>query len=295
MVIRNGNLQGCCPFHKESRPSWGISLTEPHLHGCFSCGASGNLFSLLVRIGGYSVSAAKALVGDTSSEGERKFPTLQTPLVQGASGEYFDPRLLWIFSSDRAYRYLWSRGIPLRVSKKARVCYDHFARRVLFPWYYGGKLRGVTGRSVISSEKVKTLPYFNTKKGDCLYLPAGRIVGQPIILVEGEVDALKVFSAGFQNVGALGFGSFTERQSNLVLNSGATEVALFFDNDTTGSRLLDKATKVLSNKGLPIRYVPYSFCREEYSALNKLDPGVLSLGDIRRCIAAASLANWPGF
>lgn len=35
---KRGNIQFCCPFHADRNPSAGISLDEPHIGNCFSCG-----------------------------------------------------------------------------------------------------------------------------------------------------------------------------------------------------------------------------------------------------------------
>ena len=53
---RGNNFFACCPSgnHTDRRPSWGISLTAPHYHGCFACEYKGVLSTLLVTAG-YSV------------------------------------------------------------------------------------------------------------------------------------------------------------------------------------------------------------------------------------------------
>ncbi|MBR0491176.1 MAG: hypothetical protein IJJ82_03910 [Clostridia bacterium] len=40
--LSNGSLQMCCPFHKESNPSFGINMTTGEYH-CFTCGAKGHI------------------------------------------------------------------------------------------------------------------------------------------------------------------------------------------------------------------------------------------------------------
>ncbi len=47
------NLKGLCPFHQEKSPSFTVCPYHQIFH-CFGCGASGNIFSFLMRITGSS-------------------------------------------------------------------------------------------------------------------------------------------------------------------------------------------------------------------------------------------------
>ena len=43
----NENYMFCCPVHKESNPSCGISTKYPYAWHCFSCDASGTVYNLV--------------------------------------------------------------------------------------------------------------------------------------------------------------------------------------------------------------------------------------------------------
>ena len=47
--IRGNEIICCCPFHKDSRPSF-TANTETGLYHCFSCGAKGNAITFLAEI-----------------------------------------------------------------------------------------------------------------------------------------------------------------------------------------------------------------------------------------------------
>jgi DNA primase len=213
-IQRNNNYMCLCPAHKENSPSWGISLSEPHLHACFACGFKGTLATLLRKSGQFSEKKIRILVGQTSS----KFTAPDFELREKDFKE-IDYRLLFPYPMRKVgLVYMLNRGVSGKTIKLAKLGYDHTQKRVLFPWFYEGRLIGVTGRA-IHANPVKVLPYFGTLKGQCLYLPFGRIRPGPLVIVEGEVDALMAASCSSFNVGALGFGSFTPDQKNLVINS----------------------------------------------------------------------------
>jgi DNA primase len=47
------NFKGLCPFHTEKTPSFYVSPALNRFH-CFGCGASGDVFTFLMRIEGLS-------------------------------------------------------------------------------------------------------------------------------------------------------------------------------------------------------------------------------------------------
>ncbi len=177
---------------------------------------------------------------------------------------------------------------------RAGLLYDPFQQRLLFPWCYRGLFLGVTGRAVYPTKKYKTLPYFGTNKKQCFYLPQGFIDIGTLVLCEGEIDALKIYSAGHRNVAALSFGSFTDAQTSLVLKSAASKVCCFFDDDQTGARLCKLVVFKLCG-ARRISAVDYSSFRNRYR--DKLDPGVMSRRDIRWALKKCVIADtdWQSF
>ena len=47
--IKENELHCCCPFHNESRPSFGINL-ETGLFNCFSCKEKGNIVQFVSKM-----------------------------------------------------------------------------------------------------------------------------------------------------------------------------------------------------------------------------------------------------
>jgi DNA primase len=291
VVIRGSNVMACCPFHEERKPSWGVSVLAPYKHGCFSCGAKGTLVDVLVKIGKMSQSRAMQIcgVGEHSDEmpefAERGALSRQLKLI--------DHTELYPFTfTPEVVTFVKKRGLNARDCRELGLVHNKADNRLMFPWKFNAKLVGVTGRAM-DDNPAKTLPYYGTKKGQCLYLPVGGIRPKRFIITEGEIDALKIKQAGFPNVGAIGFGRFTDDQARLVLTSGATEVVTFFDDDETGQLLTDVVIKKLGNS-LPVMQVDYTPYQGEY--INKLYAGELKPQHIHDMLTKVKrFSDWPTF
>lgn len=294
IVQRNNNWQALCPFHQETRPSWGISFDPPHFHGCFGCGAKGSLSDLLVRVGRWSTAKARRFVGLTS----RTFPALTMP--QTRKLKLVDETELYPLKlSKAAKRYALSRGLSEATITELGLLHEPEMDRLLFPWYFDDKLIGVTGRALNPDDPVKTLPLYGTQKGQCFYLPNRSLdSSQPLIVVEGETDAARVYDAGFKNVGALCFGTLSRQQLSFALNSGLRELVLFLDDDERGRELSQELSTDLRTK-FSLSKVEWKSVRRKYAELTggKLDPACLSRADIRELLKnhVSRNAAWPIF
>lgn len=286
---RSNDYQALCPAHLERNPSWGISLHSPHPHGCYACGYKGTLFSLLVLHGGKTPKQARILIGEKSVEFQLPSFSNRVNKKEIAPDELF-PYVL----APEARAYLHSRGIDTATAKKARCLYDRHKRRVLFPWYFDGKLVGVTGRA-IDENAAKVLPYFDTKKSEWVYLPQGKIAKQPFIICEGEISALKVFAAGYTNVGALGFGTFTQKQKELLLHSRFERLVLFLDDDERGREIAKKIFNEMKSF-VPIDLVNYREFQKKHRGI-ALDPAELTRTEISLALTDRLIkcVSWPSF
>ena len=286
----NENYMGCCPYHEELNPSWGISKNEPHFFGCFGCGAKGTLATLLRDHSKYSEKEIRRLcrLGDE----DKQLPVLASIEVP----KYLlDEDCLYAYQRPfRIYAYLYSRGIPFWLTTLAECAYDALDNRVIFPWKDHQFLVGVTGRSLDPNNPLKTLPYFNTKKGKHLYMPSSCLTPTPLVLVEGEIDALKVFASGHTNVAAIGFGHFTDAQALKIVSSGTMHVVSFTDDDETGERVYSVIKNKLREHVLVSR-IDYSVYRKHYAVQSKLDAGAMSQEDIQDAIrrAVRKTSCWP--
>lgn len=271
-----------CPSgtHPDRRPSWGISINAPHFHGCFACGFKGVLRGLLIHLG-VSVRQAKLL----AAEEETTTSTLQLSLERTTTQKTFEHDELFPFystvRSDTYFRLL--RGLSMKTIRACQLMHDLKDNRVMFPWFLDGQLVGLTGRTLspkAAREGTKIRSYLEgVSKRDNLYLPQGKITREMLVVVEGEVDALKVYEAGFTNVGAV-TGRLSSRQTDLMLNSSAVGVIAFGDDDKTG-RLLNRELEAAIGSRKMYKEANYDCVRAEFPK-RKLDPGFLPLEAIRK-------------
>lgn len=283
VIVRGDNVMACCPNpeHDDNNPSWGIHVKEPHLHGCFGCGYKGTLYTLLIDHN-YSADKAAILAGIRFGQvTDRKLPVFR-PQGSSDKAHVLPEEMLYPFIDHVLLKaFLKKRGICRLVAKQIGILYDFVDNRAIFPWRLGDDLMGVTGRTLDDDNKLKVKPYYSTQKGKILFIPNAVIEpNKPLILVEGEIDAIKVFQAGYKNVCALGFGTFTKEQLNLVLKFNPSSVILFFDADSSGAKLVRHAKQLL-NSFVKLSYVTYG---KFYKAGIKLDPGMLTSEEIHYCL-----------
>lgn len=140
--------------------------------------------------------------------------------------------------------------------------YSKFRNRVMFPICNDqGKVIAFTGRTLSSDEKAgpKYLNSPETKiysKSRVLFnLDRAKEAIRKLeyaILVEGQMDCISVFAAGFHNVIASSGTAFTELQAKL-LGRFSKNIIVNFDPDTAGSRATERTLGLLVEEEFSIR------------------------------------------
>ncbi len=140
--------------------------------------------------------------------------------------------------------------------------YSKFRNRVMFPIANEqGKVIAFTGRTLAKDEKSGP-KYLNSpetpiySKSRVLYnldraKEAIRKLGY-VIIVEGQMDCIAVYSAGFHNVVASSGTAFTETQVRL-LGRFSKDIVVNFDPDTAGATATDKSLAMLLEEEFNIR------------------------------------------
>src|SRR6266436_3044195 len=132
--------------------------------------------------------------------------------------------------------------------------YSKFRNRVMFPIASeAGKVIAFTGRTLLTDEKAGP-KYLNSpetaiySKSKVLFnLDHAKEAIRKLdyaILVEGQMDCISVFAAGFQNVIASSGTAFTELQAKL-LGRFSKKIVVNFDPDTAGARATERTLALL--------------------------------------------------
>lgn len=140
-------------------------------------------------------------------------------------------------------------------------CYDRFRGRITFPLFDGkGKLRGFSGRILMQGEP----KYINTPqtpifdKGSFLFglnMAKGAVRdSKEVILVEGEMDMIMSFQAGFKNVVASKGTALTSGQIDLI-KKYTENLSLAFDMDLAGDSACRRGIEMADSAGLNIKVI----------------------------------------
>jgi DNA primase len=152
--------------------------------------------------------------------------------------------------------FSWKEGAD------AGAMYSKFRNRIMFPIANeNGKIIAFTGRTLAKDDKSGP-KYLNSpetpiySKSRVLYnldraKEAIRKLGY-VIIVEGQMDCIAVYSAGFHNVAASSGTAFTETQVRL-LGRFSKDIVVNFDPDTAGAAATDKSLGMLLEEEFDIR------------------------------------------
>ena len=176
------------------------------------------------------------------------------------------------FTKDQLRKFLEGKKISNEemfdlglVNQKGTVYTDVFFDRILFPIHDpDGHVVAFTGRVYAKDATPKYLNSKETKifkKGNILfnYHRAKDHVRleKKVIIVEGNMDAIRMYASGFKNTIALMGTSLTKEQITLIQKLHVP-VILMFDNDEAGALATHTNGKLLMDAGLNVSVVRLS-------------------------------------
>ncbi len=147
-------------------------------------------------------------------------------------------------------------------SSKLAAMYSKFRNRVMFPiTSEAAKVIAFTGRTLATDEKAGP-KYLNSPETP-IYSKSRVLFNLDLakewikkfdyaILVEGQMDCISVFAAGFHNVIASSGTAFTELQSKL-LGRFSKNVVVNFDPDTAGAKAAERTIGLLVEEEFQIK------------------------------------------
>ena len=164
--------------------------------------------------------------------------------------------------NDEGLDRVLDRVAPTTNDERPTTIYSKFRNRVMFPIANdAGKIIAFTGRTLATDEKSGP-KYLNSpetgiySKGRVLFnLDHAKEAIRKLdyaILVEGQMDCISVYAAGFHNVIASSGTAFTEMQAKL-LGRFSKNVIVNFDPDTAGAKATERTLGLLVEEEFNIR------------------------------------------
>src|SRR5499427_1415322 len=165
--------------------------------------------------------------------------------------------------SDFSEELMRSSGLfSWKEGAEAGGIYSKFRNRIIFPIAQeNGKVIAFTGRTLATDEKAGP-KYLNSpetpiySKSRVLYnLDKAKDAIRHLkytIIVEGQMDCISVYAAGFHNVVASSGTAFTETQVRL-LGRFSKDILVNFDPDTAGAAATDRSLGMLLEEEFNIR------------------------------------------
>ena len=265
---KEDELWGRCPIHAQAKGerSFHINLKK-NVFNCFSCKARGNVLDFSMAMEGISVRAAALKLQDLFLIGEGSQPPKKraepspekkaTQEPEKPAERVINPPLGFKLRVDPTHEYGLQRGFSKELLEQfgAGFCQSKgmFAGRYVFELHDPeGRLVGYCGRSIDDSEPKYLLP--SSKKGFQQrhliwnFHREARTLGpdEPIVIVEGFFDALRVKEVGFACIALLG-SALSEEQEELITNY-FNRVILLLDGDEAGRAGTDDCLRRLGRK-----------------------------------------------
>ena len=253
-----GNIKGddvaiTCPWHKdgqEQHPSCHVyaKRDNPNIYygtvHCFTCGKSVPLYSLIGKCFEQDDDFGKQWLidrfGDTLvSEDD----ILDEIILDKPTKEYLDKSILRDF--NYFHPYLESRHLSKDICQYFQVGFDKETNCITFPvWDENNNLVGITRRSVEGKKFI-----LEGNKDKPVYLLNFVKNLNNVIVVEGQIDALRAWSNGYPAVALFGAGT-TQHQIDSLNKSGIYHFILMYDNDFAGRKGAEKFKRLISKDRL---------------------------------------------
>ncbi len=252
-------LCGCDKFHFHINADTGQ-------YRCLKCNEAGNLWSLKKKLGDLNI---KEPMGESVKKPKVDIERLTADLLK----------------SNEAKRFLKDRKLGnKKIVEHFKVGFDKGRKAIAIPYFEGRKLVNVKYRSITGKNFEKepgcrsTLFNIDGINGSC-----------PLIVVEGEFDAMAAWAMGYENVVSLPDGAASVKAVSAI-ESTACEILIATDNDDDGERAAENIARMLGGyrcKRLRLPYKDFNDC-----LINGMRPeGIQSLIETAAPIIRHDLLN----
>lgn len=255
-------MKALCPFHQEDTPSFCYDRKRHRFH-CFGCHTDADLLSAIMTGEGKTFLEAV----------QELFSVAKIPYSFGEMGQkvkrpyrYPTPESL---DNDRteAYAYLASRGISAQTSEAMGVIADPHGN-IVFPYYDDNDtLMMVKYRPShkLAAGEAKNWCQKDSDTTPLLFHMHRVNPSEPLLITEGEIDAMAAYESGYHNVVSvpLGAGNFHWIEENWDWLEQFPSIILCGDNDDPGRKMNKEASQRLGTWRTKIVQLPDSFTRPD--------------------------------
>lgn len=244
-------VQAHCPFtHLHPRgsdrnPSFGVSVNNPSIYHCFTCGSKGAFKNIVDELDMPAADASRLRQELTLSEAtsvkvnytDAEIQEMIPGLDEDVYGTLFPP----ITTVKEAENYCLERDVTAEDAEYIGMKVWPEAKRIMFPIRgFTGKLYGWTGRTYDPEGRPKVWNQKGITKANHL-LGSEHVSGErPLVVVEGlfiyaAFHALGIPEATDTDVVAIMGAEMSDEQADQILSLGVP-VVLFLDGDKAGQR-----------------------------------------------------------
>ena len=258
---RGSEVNGLCPMHKkrtgkeDHNPSWWIN-SETGAHICFSCGYKGNIYTLVSDIRGVDYQDAREYVNDKE---DMPIDILMRRIKE--LPEYVQPVESIPMSEARLAVYTDVPDIELKKRFLTRdavnscgVLWDAKNEAWILPIrdsetfaLIGWQEKGARGRFF------KNQPA-GVKKSKTVFNVQRISEGQPLIVVESPLDAVRLVGLGFNAIATYG-AIINEDQVKIMRRTN--KVIAAFDNDQAGKKGSEQMHGFARKYGIDLSFFNY--------------------------------------
>ena len=275
-----------CPFHNNTNsPSCSINKSSG-VWICFnpSCAETGTLTDMVKKIlEKNDFQAMRYIMSDEFQTYDAFEDTLNEMFSDKPDFVEFPQDILnnlyhGLGSSEKAREYLLSRGINEESMHHFRLGYSDKMNMVVTPVHSpDGIAVGIVGRSIEgkSFKNSTNLP----KNKTMFNIHRAKRIGDHVIIVESNFDAIRVHQAGFPNVVATLGGHISDENIKL-LNRYFNKITIMTDADSAGRELGKRICSKLFNKTLLWASYEYGKIYQH----DAKDAGDLTDEEIKACI-----------
>lgn len=263
------NIMACCPFHNESKPSFGVHA-DNGVYNCLGCGAHGSFAALVMHLEHFDT------VWDAEQHLLRKYGKYAVNVDEPLSLNFNDVMAAQFLDESILvglrfrHPYLESRGITDLWQRRFEIGYDHASKAITIPWRdASGRLVLIKYRSVLN----KRFWYEGKHKSSHLYgMHHVRRRGDKVVCIcESETDCIYLWQCGHPAV-ALGGSDISAAQSRILINSAVDEFVCFTDNDEAGMKAQTAIVRALAGHKR-VTGVPWQMLNEQLKDANECSVG----------------------